>query len=257
MSGAIQRTCLFCDEPAGSREHAFPRWLQEFSNPTLHPGEIVRSGATHPASGHNNFITKAICHRCNSGWLARDFEEPAAPLLRAMWEVGSEGQDPIELTAEQQTFISAWAYKTTLLLTSCLDGGTEIAKGEFEMFRETRTPPVESLIRLSSSDFPTLAVTITKIRADRETNPSYPVMVDANAAGFIALLIVGPLVFWIVRAPVDYLADERFHAPFPAIWPVPLSPLWPAQETLRKQDLEALVSHLNARPDFGDQPLRG
>ncbi len=257
MSGAPQRPCLFCDKPAGSKEHALPRWLQEFANPTLAPAEIVRRTGSHRASGHNNFITKSICDECNTVWLAGEFEGPGAPLIRTMWETLDDSTAaPLALSADEQAFVSAWAYKTTLLLTACMDGGTEVAKGEFERFREASLPPVESVVRLASSDFPTLALTTVKIRADKGADQTAPVMTDAGAAGFVALLLIGPMVFWIVRAPVEYLAENHFHPPFPTTWPAQLCPTWPTEPRLDKPELEALVKHLNARPDFGDEPLR-
>jgi hypothetical protein len=67
---------VFCNGPAGSREHALPTWLVEAMQATANPALPFYVGDKTGVELQGNpratgsLITKRICSTCNSGWMA-------------------------------------------------------------------------------------------------------------------------------------------------------------------------------------------
>lgn len=85
-----RRRCVYCAAPAGSLEHAFPRWLQEWMNPVkqrriwqLPNGKIV-DGHSWNMSTHRH-----ICERCNQ-WMGATYEAPVSALIRRLVDLEHE-----------------------------------------------------------------------------------------------------------------------------------------------------------------------
>lgn len=117
--------CAFCGEPMNSaeerdrtREHAFPRWLDEFipgiqDDKTFtatvnsgETGEVLRSWKSQKL----NFRAKRVCGDCNNGWMSR-LETAAKPALASILNGHRR-----EYFRGGQNVMAGWAIKTALAL---------------------------------------------------------------------------------------------------------------------------------------------
>lgn len=74
--------CLFCENPAGNREHLWPKWIHERKNfgPIRHkignrPEKIV---------GDPEQTIKTVCSVCNNGWMSQ-LEDENKPIIASMF----------------------------------------------------------------------------------------------------------------------------------------------------------------------------
>jgi hypothetical protein len=118
----MARDCVFCGGPLGgpasSKEHIFPRWLQEHlglkgeevvSLLYADSGKIARR-RTHSLSAH---VSGLVCRRCNTDWLA-DLEAQAKPILIPLVDGSFSGQ----VRGKDCQIIAFWVFKTALTLQS-------------------------------------------------------------------------------------------------------------------------------------------
>jgi hypothetical protein len=73
---------IFCGNPAGSREHIWPKWILERKK--FGPFRLERTGATDVIL-NTELTTKAVCYDCNTGWMSK-LEEALKPILEQMFE---------------------------------------------------------------------------------------------------------------------------------------------------------------------------
>jgi len=74
------RTCIFCGERAGSREHLWPKWILDMVRPRRIGGFIGLSTAL---EFEREFIVRSVCSACNSGWMS-DLETANMPVMGPM-----------------------------------------------------------------------------------------------------------------------------------------------------------------------------
>lgn len=103
--------CLFCRNPATSKEHMWPQWVLERVN-TREPirrqiGQLAPKWTDNP-----EVKIKSVCHDCNNGWMS-GLEQKSIPLVGALL-----GDIQLNLDASQQAQISLWAAKTAMILDS-------------------------------------------------------------------------------------------------------------------------------------------
>jgi hypothetical protein len=102
------RTCLFCDNPARSREHVLPHWILQrpgINQPIHH--QIGKDPTILLPTPH--LKVKAVCKTCNEGWMS-GLETDNIPLI------GSLMQDiALSLDGLQQYKIALWAIKTAMV----------------------------------------------------------------------------------------------------------------------------------------------
>jgi hypothetical protein len=139
------RICLFCGKPAGSKEHAWPRWLiSSLSTDRTSPTEYWNSLNAPPKRWPGpEFTTRKVCGECNNGWMSE--LEGAVRMT-----MGSLVNDlSMWLDEEQQRFLALWSTKTAMVIE-----GVKQAKNNFysaeqrSMFRATLVPPPETAIWL-------------------------------------------------------------------------------------------------------------
>jgi hypothetical protein len=122
-----QRTCIFCGKllhPKGqmarskTNEHVFPAWLQIHLGIASHPVNPTRvrtdTRQIIDVRQHlmDSFKAGAVCHDCNTGWMAQ-LESEAKPIVLRLID------DPSRLTSLSQgeRFILArWTLKTAAVL---------------------------------------------------------------------------------------------------------------------------------------------
>ena len=103
-------TCIFCDNPAGNREHVWPRWILERKD----LGAFRLKIANVPEKILNNveLTVKTVCQSCNNGWMST-LEAEAMPILTEMFD-----DKTVVLNQEQQQIIARWLMKTSMIYDS-------------------------------------------------------------------------------------------------------------------------------------------
>ncbi len=105
-------TCLFCDNPASSKEDVWPRWLlARVSTPGMADVDLERDGrplARWKTSRHA-WRLGVVCARCNNGWMS-NLEGEAKPVVeRLLADV------PASLSQNDQAALGAWSVKTAMV----------------------------------------------------------------------------------------------------------------------------------------------
>ena len=102
-------TCIFCNNPSGSREHVWPKWLLERKD--LGPFRL-KIGNGQEKVIDVELQVKTVCGKCNNGWMS-DLEAEAKPILEQMFD-----DKPISLDQKQQEIIARWLMKTAMVYDS-------------------------------------------------------------------------------------------------------------------------------------------
>jgi|SRR5450755_1018713 hypothetical protein len=109
---ATSRVCLFCTNPAGNKEHAWPLWLlSSMGADSKSPTEYWNTVNAPPRPWHGpEFTTRKVCQVCNNGWMSR-----LESAVRAT--MGSLVNDlSLWLDEEQQRLLARWATKTAMVI---------------------------------------------------------------------------------------------------------------------------------------------
>ena len=135
-------SCIFCGaEGKMSREHVFPRWLEELF-PDLGEVDYLRRLVTFSTDEHHerpgpsfDVVVKDVCRNCNHGWMGR-LEGQARPILTPMLL-----DEPRLLTAVEQHIAATWATKTMLTMQGANIGGERVVSLErYRWFYEHQMP---------------------------------------------------------------------------------------------------------------------
>jgi len=110
--------CIYCGNPAGSREHIWPKWILE--RRTFGPFRLKRAGAP-DLTLNTELTTKAVCHGCNTGWMSK-LEAALKPILEPMFEGKSVSMD-----IYQQQLIALWMVKMAFVWDSTKGRNTDNA----------------------------------------------------------------------------------------------------------------------------------
>ena len=114
----MANNCIFCGNPAGSREHIWPAWI--LARKDFGPFRLKRAGAPDIVL-NTELTTKAVCHGCNTGWMSK-LEAQVKPILEPMFE----GKH-VTLDIHQQHLIAIWIVKTAFVWDSTKGRGTDNA----------------------------------------------------------------------------------------------------------------------------------
>jgi hypothetical protein len=106
----MPNSCIFCGKPAGSREHIWPQWILARKN--FGPFRLKRAGAPAVILNNTELTTKAICGKCNTGWMS-DLENEVIPILTPIFE-----DKPVSLDEHQQHVLAVWITKMAFLFDS-------------------------------------------------------------------------------------------------------------------------------------------
>jgi hypothetical protein len=60
--------CLFCDQPAGSREHLWGAWIHRRKN--FGPLKISIAGSPEKIINNPEQKISTVCRKCNNGWMS-------------------------------------------------------------------------------------------------------------------------------------------------------------------------------------------
>ena len=106
------RTCIFCGDPASSKEDAWPLWLLRrigASGPGEMSAERGRAGVFRWHQAKAGLPIRCVCRSCNNGWMSR-LESQAKPVIEQLL-----GDDPVTLNLDDQKILAAWAIKCVMV----------------------------------------------------------------------------------------------------------------------------------------------
>jgi hypothetical protein len=107
----MSRACLFCGEPANSREHAFPQWLNTLAPLRGRALNTRESGTRGWLAGGFDHKVRQVCRRCNNGWMSQ-LEVVSKPLVTEL----ATDERSAPLSVGEQIKLAAWLYKTAIML---------------------------------------------------------------------------------------------------------------------------------------------
>lgn len=109
-------TCMFCPNPANSKEHLWPNWIHERKD--FGPLNFTHGNKPTAVIPNPHVTGRAVCRTCNNGWMSLKLEVPNIPV------VGSMMQDlSITLDREQQQTVARWCMKMAFLTDWTRVGG--------------------------------------------------------------------------------------------------------------------------------------
>ena len=142
---ATSRVCLFCTSRAGSKEHAWPRWLissvgADTESPTEYWNTVTAPPHRWPGP---EFTTRGVCQECNNGWMCE-----LEGTIRAT--MGSLVNDiSLRLDEQQQRLLARWATKTAMVIEGVKQEKNNFYSAEQRnTFRTTLIPPEETAVWL-------------------------------------------------------------------------------------------------------------
>ncbi|SRR6266446_3354855 len=128
--------CLFCDNPAGNKEHLWAAWIHKRKD--FGPLKVTIGGSPQEIRNDPEQKIDTVCAPCNNGWMSA-LENKSKPTIACMFE-----DLTIPLDHQQQTVLSNWAVKTAMVLDSIKNTETNphfYLKPETIIFRKQRIIP--------------------------------------------------------------------------------------------------------------------
>ena len=211
----MARACVYCGDPVGDPEHAWPKWLQRWINPDA--GEVrIQHGTGGPVRGGrgwNTTIVKRLCTPCNR-WSGTRFEDTTAPVFKLL-----DSGTLMTVGVPQQLTLARWVYKTMLMLECAGVGGPPVAPAEFQRFRRAAKPPANCSIAIGVSAHRALAF-------HRELMPNRDPNGEEIPGGYTAVVVASHILFHIIG---DTAATRVHERRAPALASL-LMPIWPRSD---------------------------
>jgi hypothetical protein len=138
------RSCIFCENPATSKEDAWPLWLIRRLGATEAGRVEGQRGKQAPKTwraGAAKLRVGFVCANCNSGWMSR-LENRVKPIVEGLF-----GDEPVTLDRGDQTTLAAWAGKNAMVYEALrLEAPWFFANSERRALSESlRLPPQTSI----------------------------------------------------------------------------------------------------------------
>jgi hypothetical protein len=215
---SFMRKCLFCENPANSREHVWPEWILKRLNVTEPLHQKMGNDALQLLPNARQKV-KAVCKTCNNGWM-HALENTTIPIIgNLMHDVA------LSLDGLQQYKIATWAVKMAMV-------GDFIARShrplffnqaEREQLRVATNLPARTSVWLARHSFPDHI-------GFWGTNSW---TLDKTVEAFITTILVGHLAIQAVTLQ----CTEKWNntelsvnaAPGPRPWPEMLTDIWPTK----------------------------
>jgi len=226
-----------------TKEHVWPQWLRE------HAGELEPVRFKHSAGFERsaadafretrtvtvqqpgsvlNLVARAVCARCNSGWMSQ-LEERVRPLLLAFIEAAYTGA-PFVLAPDQAATVATWAVKTAWIreLTSPSPSATPQMR---HALHQRLLPPEYSAVwaarYVGNLNFDILQTILGIARNDRPWNDGNTRHAQWTCLIFRGIaLLVYTVDGWGVPPP------QRDQAQWMPLWPSPTVVRFPPPSTI-------------------------
>jgi hypothetical protein len=249
--------CIFCGDPADSREHVFGKWLQKWVDADLtggHQWSVTRYDASgnglvvsppvfeYRGGGPMTLKLPVVCaKRCNGGWMSR-LEKSMEPWFGPMVQGG-----PTALSAERRRELALWAEKTAMVYETTEESTTTSTQDEREFIRLNQRPNPLTEVWLARNNAPTFQSRVRHFDAQgvlfgEKASPSGLVLPertrlrwDVIGIGAVMLLVVGTTAE--DARPPDIDLDRRLVK----IWPSPAEAMaFPLRDKPWITDAEAI-----------------
>jgi hypothetical protein len=231
---------MFCGEPADSREDIIPTWLTRQS--IVPPGTLRPVTYTSHGKNVNEWSSqtlaflkiKAVCKKCNNGWM-NGVEETAKKHLLPMMQGNT-----VQLTPAAQVELAIWACLKVMVWES-VGEGVVTGPANRELMWKDQQPPGYAVVavgRAPSLDHSEFSLQQVFIRAQRRPGASLD-NVSATA------LTLGDFVAWVILNPTSPQGITLKPTPIGddliTIFPPAYESLrWAPKKTLAVEDLRSI-----------------
>jgi hypothetical protein len=221
------KTCIFCDSPAGSREHVWPEWIRK----------RIRQGTVRGFIGRNKDLkfdgpwqTRTVCRSCNNGWMHK-LEDESIPIMEPMLLDKSRFLD-----AREQWVVSRWALKTAMVVDSTTvapDRPIFYSVDQRRALKDAKEIPNRSFVWLGRDLSSGFAAASTGL--SYEVAPSHDLQrIVERATGQVSTFLVGSLAIQVVTVslPAKYSDGAIRLRPTKGPWDELLVPIWPPKRNV-------------------------
>jgi hypothetical protein len=213
--------CLFCNNPAGSKEHLWAAWIHKRKD--FGPLKVSIGGSQQQIRNDPEQKVDTVCADCNNGWMSA-LENKNKPTIACMFE-----DLTIPLDAQQQTLLSNWAVKTAMVLDSIKNLNTNpqfYLKSDCVLFRQKRIIPDRVRIwigRCSLSSLGAFGTDVAIVAPDQ----------SRIGIGTATTIVVGHFAIQVFAMRVDpEHTGKRVNdiQPKPGDWDNMLAQIWPVMK---------------------------
>lgn len=128
------RPCIFCPNPANSKEDLFSRWILARVKTREVLSRRIGDGEANLTEDQEVRIP-CVCNTCNNGWMSR-LENKCIPIIGNLLEDIS-----ITLDSDYQKLLAAWAVKGAMIIDAEGSKPRFFRNDEREEFKKIRTIP--------------------------------------------------------------------------------------------------------------------
>jgi hypothetical protein len=232
---------VFCGGGPMSDEDVVPRWLTRSLVPiqpaTLRVGTTfldrtdLASDRAKPINSISVGKVRAVCQRCNNGWMSR-LEKEAGPLLRSLFR----GQEAV-IEGAQQVQLANWTMKTAMMLA--LRYRRDASAGLMRRLHEAGLPGPSDAIWLARIEPETVRFGILGLLSQPDADTGVKIH------GFMARFVfanVGLIVYCNPTRFQPHLQGEAIEQALAPLWPKAIEPLsWPIDRSITANEMERLA----------------
>jgi hypothetical protein len=190
------QACMFCGEPADSREDIVPTWIAK--QRLVPPGDLQpvtywsHGVAVHQWSSQTLAFLKikGVCNKCNNEWMSR-IDAAAKKHLLVMMQ-----GDTIHLDPAAQVELATWACLKAMVWESVAEGVVTSSHDREEIWKR-QLPPAYAVVvlgRVPVADHSEFGLQNVFVRAQRQPGASF----DNVSATAVTL---GDFVDWVILNP--------------------------------------------------------
>jgi hypothetical protein len=131
-------TCIFCDNPGGTVEYAWPEWLCRFLTEWSDGWNEQRGfdvAVIDRLRREVGLEIDGVCARCSRGWMQR-LDDKVSPFLKSMI-----AGDPTPLSPARQMLLARWAAKTAAVMERGCDSPIRTPRFGCEHLRRVGVHP--------------------------------------------------------------------------------------------------------------------
>jgi hypothetical protein len=212
---SVPAQCLFCANPANSREDLWPLWVLERVNTR----EKIRRTIGKKASYHTvsrKIRIKSVCTTCNNEWMSK-LEEQCIPLIGSLLE-----DVAFRLDSSTQLLVALWTTKIAMVLDSLKENPKKFyLRTDCEKLKDTRSIPAGTTIWMGRYFGRTLHTGFATFTALDKSVPA----ADCSTM----TIVIGHLILEVtsVRFRHEYRNRVVGFQPNPGRWDQLLIPIWP------------------------------
>lgn len=243
------RTCMFCQEPASSKEDIWPQWLtKRFPLSDASRMEAERGGhklRIWQTKTSQFLLAKCVCGKCNNGWMSR-LENEMKPIVGSILD-----EQFRDLDVSSQTVIAVWAIKTAMALEALYpEREFFYSENERQNMRALSAIPERTSIWIAKC---INQQNIYSAGKDLRTPPG-----DNEAKAFVTTMAFGSLALQVVSIRITASLPKEIQVTYDTregpwgkillqVWPlVPYSQPWPPSYGLDGEwGLETLTERLS------------